>query len=115
MVKVTFTDSGEKLSLRLKGHAGYADIGKDIVCASCSILAYTVAKIVNDALNNGHLETSPLINLDSGGALILCDPSNDRYAEIRHAYEVVQEGYALLAENYPQYVELKQFGRPEQA
>lgn len=115
MVKVTFTENGNLLSLRLDGHAGQADVGKDIVCASCSILAYTVAKIVNDALNNGDLETSPLINLDSGGALILCDPNKDRYAEIRHAYEVVQEGYALLAQNYPQYVELKQFGKPTEA
>ena len=111
MVKVTFTEKGNLLSLRLDGHAGQADAGKDIVCASCSILAYTVAKIVNDALGNGWLETAPIINLDSGGALILCDPNKDRYAEIRHAYEVVQEGYALLAENYPQYVDVKQFGQ----
>jgi uncharacterized protein YsxB (DUF464 family) len=112
MVKVTFTEVGNLLSLLIEGHAGQADIGKDIVCASCSILAYTVAKIVNDANDHGGLESSPIVNLDSGGALILCDPNKDRYAEIRHAYEVVQEGYALLAENYPQYVEVKQFGKP---
>ena len=112
MVKVTFTEMGNTLSLRIEGHAEYAEHGRDIVCASCSILAYTVAKIVKDAFGNGELESSPIVNLDSGGALILCSPNNDKYAEIRHAYEVVQEGYALLAENYPQYVEQKQFGKP---
>ena len=115
MVMVTFTETGQILSLRIEGLAGQAEIGKDIVCASCSILAYTVAKIVNDALNNGHLETSPIIDIERGGALILCSPNDSKYAEIRHAYEVVQEGYALLAENYPQYVELKQFGKPTEA
>ena len=90
MVKVTFTEIGNILSLLIEGHAGQADAGKDIVCASCSILAYTVAKIVKDAFGHGDLEASPIINLDSGGALILCDPNKDKYAEIRHAYEVVQ-------------------------
>lgn len=111
MVKVTFTETGKILSLRIEGHAGQADTGKDIVCASCSILAYTVAKIVNDALDKDWLKTSPLIHMGSGGALILCSPKDERYAEIRHTYEVVQEGYALLAENYPQHVEVKQFGQ----
>ena len=40
MLKVTFEQKENKLTLKLEGHAGQADIGHDIVCASASILAY---------------------------------------------------------------------------
>ena len=106
MVKVTFTEEGEILSLRLEGHAGYAEIGKDIVCSSASILAYTVAKIVSDALAKGWLKTSPVIEIDSGCMQVVCEPIEERLSEIRHTYIVAREGYALLAQNYPQYVRL---------
>jgi uncharacterized protein YsxB (DUF464 family) len=106
MVKATFTEDGEILSLRVEGHAGYAEIGKDIVCSSASILAYTVAKIVNDALSKGWLKTPPIIEIDRGDMLIVCEPIEEKHSEIRHTYMVAREGYLLLEQNYPQYVRL---------
>ena len=40
MTKITFhtTKAGEYLGFTCEGHAGYSDYGKDIVCASISIL-----------------------------------------------------------------------------
>ncbi|MBP3476509.1 MAG: ribosomal-processing cysteine protease Prp [Lachnospiraceae bacterium] len=40
MTKITFhkTKAGEYLGFTCDGHAGYADYGKDIVCASISVL-----------------------------------------------------------------------------
>ena len=97
MIKVTFTESWDKLSLRLEGHAGYAEIGKDIVCASASILAYTLASIVES------LDEDATISLKSGDSIIECvsDPST------RNAFNYTKVGYALLEQNYPQYVSLK--------
>ena len=106
MTKVTFTENDEILSMRIEGHAGYSEYGTDIVCSSVSILAYTVAKIVNDALGKGWLKTTPIIDIDSGGVLIVCDPIEEKHSAIKHAYMVAREGYALLAQNYPQYVRL---------
>ena len=107
MVNVTFTESGKILSLRLEGHAGYADIGKDIVCASCSILAYTVAQFVMEAENKGDLASPPQIDLESGNTIISCEPNNeDAFLAIKYMYLFSTVGYALLAHNYPQYVRL---------
>ena len=94
------------LSLRVEGHAGYAEVGQDIVCASASILAYTVAKMVSDAHDNGWLTESPSISIEIGHMFVVCEPTDERYSEIRHIYTVASEGYALLAQNYPQYVRL---------
>ena len=105
MIKVTFADSGEKLSLWVKGHAGYAEIGKDIVCASCSILANTVAQFVLEAGDKGDVESSQ-VRLDVGDAVITCRPKDDFYLDIRQVYLFAKKGFELLEHTYPQYVRL---------
>ena len=97
MISVTFTESGNKLSLRLEGHAGYAEHGQDIVCASASILAYTLASIVES------LDEGATICLKSGDSIIECESNPNT----RNAFNYTKVGYALLAHNYPQYVRLE--------
>ena len=109
MLTVTFTYNRDKrkASLCLKGHAGQADIGRDIVCASASILAYTVAQIVKAMDSHKDLEDAPTISLENGDAIVSCRAKDDYlYSEVLHTFFVVQTGYALLAHNYPQYVQI---------
>ena len=101
MLNVTFTESTEKLSLRLEGHAGYAEHSKDIVCASASILAYTLASIVE--IHGFDVN----INLESGNTNIECRCTDHPMMDvIRDAFNFAYVGYALLQRNYPQYVRL---------
>ena len=103
MIKVTFTESGHKLSLRLEGHAGYAEEGKDIVCASASILAYTLATIV-DSFD----DVESVIDLNLGDTTIECECEDEStFVTLKNAYLQAKIGYALLAEYYPQYVRLE--------
>lgn len=113
MLKVSFDVEGNKLTLTLKGHAGQAEVGKDIVCASASILAYTVAQFVREAEGRGDLESPPVIKLDSGDAVISCEPTEDISTMIQNIYLFAEAGYDLLAQTYPQFVELKPFGTAE--
>lgn len=102
MIKVTFTEEGKKLSLRLEGHAGYAEGGKDIICSSASILAYTLASIVNT-----FHEVESNIDLTSGNATIECECKDEvTYSNVAYAYLFAKMGYALLEHNYPQYVRI---------
>lgn len=104
MLKITLLTEGEKLSLRFEGHAEYAEPGKDIVCASASILAHIVARDV-DLLNRFNAFKEPAtIRLESGDAEITCIPT-DVSRHIRDTYYYAGEGFSLLAHNYPQYVE----------
>ena len=105
MIKVTFTETPKKLSLRVKGHAGYAEHGKDIVCASASILAYTLAHIV-DWIDG----VEPIVDLTSGDTTIECECEDEQaFISAKNAYHYAEVGYALLQRNYPQYVRLKAF------
>ena len=105
MLKVTLLTEGEKLSLRLEGHAGYAEPDKDIVCASASILAYTVAHNVDLLDRFNAFKESAVIRLESGDAEITCVPTKAS-KHIRDTYLFAGTGFCILAQNYPQYVEL---------
>ena len=106
MISVTIATEGKNLSLRLEGHAEYAEVGKDIVCASASILAYTVAQFVMEAEHKGDLVSPPCIQLDIGDALVVCEPGEDAFYAVQNAYLFAKMGYAILAHNYPQNVRL---------
>ena len=116
MITVTLRrhDATRYIRLTVEGHAGQADIGHDIVCASASILAYTVAQIVKTMEQHGDLKDKPIVELGSGDATIVCRCKNDDiYAEAAHTLFVAQVGYLLLAHNYPQYVEVNVVGEAE--
>ena len=110
MLKVTFEQRDNSLTLKIEGHAGQADIGHDIVCASASILAYTVAQFVKEAEGSGYLKSPAEIKLDSGDAVVSCEPTEEMLIDMQNIYLFAEKGYELLAHNYPQYVELKTFG-----
>ena len=108
MITVTLThDQKSGFTLTLSGHAKAAEAGRDIICASASILAYTVAQEVKNMEIRHQLAEPPLIKMESGDALIKFLPKNDAaYNDALHTLYVAEVGFALLARNYPQYVEL---------
>ena len=113
MIKVKFAENkaNGSLSLKVKGHAGQAPEGHDIICASASILAYTVAQMVTDINSKGGLKKPPTVKLEKGDAVVTCHPKDETTAELLHTYFVAQVGYNLLAHNYPQFVEFKMLGK----
>ena len=101
MIKVSYTQEGNKLSLRLEGHSDYAEEGEDIVCASASILAYTLASMVEKFGINTN------ISLESGDTTIECECTDHPLMDvIRDSFNFALEGYTLLEQSYPQYVRL---------
>ena len=109
MIKVKYTYDKDKreCALMVNGHAGQAEIGKDIICASASTLAYTIAQVVSLMDRHGDLVESPILDLGGGDATIKCRAKDDYlFAELMQYFFVVKTGYVLLAHNYPQFVEL---------
>lgn len=99
MIHVIFSRNKElsEYSLSMNGHAGYSDMGSDIVCASASTLAYTLW---------GFLENSPTVTeLDtverSGEMEISC--IGDRKL-VKTAFRMAMLGFLQLEKAYPQCV-----------
>ena len=112
MIHASFKrDEGSKaIIMTVKGHAGMDNTGHDIVCASASILAYTVAQYLQYVHDRGGLQKKPRIDMKGGDALIVAKPTEEFEGEVLNAFFVAEVGFSLLANNYPQYVELKMFG-----
>ena len=103
-------EESKSITLSVSGHAGQAERGKDVVCASASILLYTIAQVANYMYSRNELKKKPHIKIGDGDASITVKPKAEFYAEALHAFFVAQVGYSLLAHNYPQYVDLTMFG-----
>lgn len=108
MVKVHFWQDKEKKSIhmKVKGHANTAPKGEDLVCASATMLVYTVAQAMTFYHEQGYLEEKPHIKIREGKASITVIPKDDYYAEALHTFWVAQSGAHVLAKNYPEHVSL---------
>lgn len=114
MIRAMFelNEDTHSIGMRLKGHAGMSTIGNDVICASASILAYTIGQIVKTSSEMGKTEGEPMIKLEKGNATISCVCKPEYYAEMVHAFVVIETGLHLLANQYPNFVNLKMFGQP---
>ena len=109
MITVRFYQkpSHGSIHMTLKGHAGAAPKGEDLVCASATMLAYTVAQAVKFLHEQGMLKKEPKISLREGSATIIATPTEDGYAPTLHTFWVAQCGIHVLQHNYPQNVQLE--------
>lgn len=101
MIQVTYNEVGDEMILRAEGHAGYAEKGKDIVCAAVSVLMQTLACSV-DANNTGN--TFEISDGKNGNRLTVQAPMS---VLNRNKFDLVVEGLIRLAENYPENVQFK--------
>lgn len=100
MITITFTNKNNTFELMVKGHAGYAEAGKDIVCSAVSILLYTLV----DSIREECLENDPIVVLDEGDTLVRVKAKNAHRGEINGVFRVILNGLKLISEFFPENV-----------
>ena len=104
MIKATMY--WDRLRLEVKGHADYAEAGKDIVCAGASMLTGALAGVLEDAEARGR---TMFEWKDRDGELVIwADPNLGSMQEIKSYFRMAVKGRRMLAEQYPKYAELKE-------
>lgn len=94
--------------MTVKGHANSGEYGKDLVCASVSILTYTLAQNVATLYQANVLCEQPTINIGEGDCEIICRAKDDLTRDyVSRVFVTLMQGYLLLATNYPEYVDVK--------
>lgn len=108
MVKIHFWQDQEKgyIHLKVRGHSNTAPKGQDLVCASATMLVYTVAQAMQFMYEQGQLLEKPTMKIREGKAVITAKPKEEFYAEALHTFWVAQCGAHILACNYPGAVSL---------
>lgn len=107
----TYKKDARAIELKVNGHAGMDDKGHDIVCSAASILTYTIAQYLQYVDKQKGLRKKPKIDIKDGDALIVAKPTEKYMGEVLNAFFVAEVGFHLLAQNYPQYVEIKMLGK----
>lgn len=89
-------DTDLKTDLTITGHAGYAPVGSDIVCAAVSVLYETLKKL---------LKEKAAVQEDDGSARLILDP--DQIGEQEEDYlNFFLSGIQGIEKTYPQHVQL---------
>ena len=84
MIRVVFTDR----RMTVQGHAGYAEKGKDVVCAAVSALVYALIATLEETGNMRESVIRP-------GYATVAAKEADR------AFDVVRGGLGQIAARYP--------------
>ena len=98
MIKVIYDRKHN--SVTVEGHAQSGEVGHDLVCASASILAYTLASFVENMEEAGQV-SYPFIVLEEGNVWIEVDPHYNLRPAITLVFDSICGGFELLARNYP--------------
>ena len=102
MIEVVY--DRENLNVTVRGHAGSAEHGHDLVCSAVSILCYTLGSNVAKLSTNKKQVRKPVVKLGDGDAEISCKPVHGFSAVMTLVFDVVCEGFLLLSQQYPDYV-----------
>ena len=101
MIQVVYYRKYNRLTMN--GHAGAADPGHDLVCASASMLAYTLAINVANMADQGQVR-QPITKLHDGDAEISCNPKSNLKNTVTLVFDAICAGFELLAHQYPENI-----------
>lgn len=97
----------EKCRLIINGHANSNMPGKDLVCCAASTLAETLSRYLNERMKEGALDTL-VDKVKPGSVYISAKPESTSEKQIRAVYDMIKTGYKAIAEEYPQYITIKE-------
>ncbi len=101
------------IEMRVLGHTGFAEMGKDPVCAGASIHAFTVAACIEAMHKMGKLQKEPNVTISGGNVRVVAKPKPEYMAEAKLVFYYGMTGFKLLEQSYPEYVTLTPFIIPK--
>lgn len=108
MTEIEFSLKKDNFKFVAKGHAGYAEIGKDIVCAGISTLSFSMAKYLIKAEEYKKVEDLYLDLYKPGYMEIRCKVINPVCYEV---IDTMLDAFIMLKENYPKNICFSPKGR----
>lgn len=102
---ITIQIDNEYMGIRVEGHAGYDERGKDIVCAGVSALVRTWEACVEEFQKDGLLKSSK-IDISDGKAYVFAEPMEIYRDGIEVAFMTIKKGLFTLQRSLPEYIQL---------
>ena len=108
MVEVKFYENELKnrFEVTVKGHANTAEIGKDVICASVSILSLTLIQTIKNMENQGFFVNPPKYKVKDGFTSVVCKPEKEYHDTVLNSLLTIKVGFNILSEGFPEIVKL---------
>ena len=106
---ITVVYHRDRNRVEVKGHAQSGEVGHDLVCASASILVYTLASFVEN-MKRAKQVYNPTTELKEGDALIYCDAPTKYKHSITLVFDSICGGFDILAKDYPDNITFEMLG-----
>ena len=100
MIRVTYDRNN--LALAVSGHAGFDEVGRDIVCAAVTAIEYTLVAAMEGT--RGFCAIMPQKN--DGGADVLSFSARLGRRRARLLFDAAAGGIRLISEAYPENVRI---------
>lgn len=101
MIKVVYERSQNKLTV--EGHAYAGEPGHDLICASASILVYTLASFAKNT-HKARQNKKLVIKLEEGHAEVSFKAKPRFKVALTLVFDAICAGFELLARNYPENI-----------
>lgn len=96
MTNIEINKSGNEFELILDGHSGYAEHGKDIVCASISTLAFTWINQLREFERQNFAKITEF-DMEDGKIFLKFETTK---SEVLWAFETIITGFLMLEQNF---------------
>ena len=97
MIEIRIHKRKGAYDIRIRGHAGHEEKGKDIYCASASVLLYTLA----ENIKGNPCVTEYAEEIKEGNSRIFFTFTGER--EIPAITTTIEKGFVMLVREYPEY------------
>ena len=111
MTQVRYDRVGNSFLLACQGHAGYAEKGKDIVCAGISALCGALEIALDNLQDKGLVQTHFCAWSDA--YFIAEATATDENNGVRTAFEVIYDGFCRMEEEYAAFMECRKSNAEE--
>ena len=104
-MQIDFRQERGQIQVRIRGHAGYAPAGQDIVCAAATMLGALLEETLLRENTQGGLR---FLSVQKSNGVLELDfsPTLSGWSRLSPVLEAVEHGFRLLADQYPSYVSL---------
>lgn len=104
MIRVYYARGEGEHELTINGHAGYAEYGKDIVCAGVSAIAFALLGWLEN--HEEELTEMDELMVEDGQVYIACAGSD----KVTTAFQVALMGLIQISRAHPEYVDIEYSG-----
>ena len=104
MIRVYYTRGEGKHELNINGHAGYAEYGRDIICAGVSAITFALLGWMEH--NEEEITQLDELMVEDGQVFIACAGTNN----LNTAFQVAIMGLIQIARAHPEYVSIEYSG-----